>query len=164
MSVSLLLKLLHIVAGFWMIAGLLGRTVTMYQAGRARDIQAVCALLPVAAIFERRMVIPGSNAVLLLGLITAWAQGWPILGFLQGAPTNWVLAALLLMLSIFPVIIFIFLPRAKRFERAFQGAVAQSQVTPALTAAFHDPLVRLGHWYEFIALAAIITLMVLKPF
>ena len=33
-------------------------------------------------------------AVRVAGLIAAWARGWPILGFLQGADVNWVLDSL----------------------------------------------------------------------
>ena len=83
------------------------------MAGRSTSVQQLQAMLPIGTIFEKRMVIPGSTAVLLAGLITAWAQGWPILGFLQGGASNWVLVSLFLSLTISPLIRFVFLPRAK---------------------------------------------------
>jgi hypothetical protein len=110
------------------------------------------------------MVLPGSFAVLTAGLATAWVQGWPILGFLQGGSSNWVLVSLILFLTIIPVIRFIFLPRGKRFEAAFDQAQAQNRVTPELTTAFNDPLVRAGHIYEMALLGLVTALMVLKPF
>ena len=35
-------------------------------------------------------------AVLVLGLLAAWSLGYPLLGFLQGAGANWLLASLVL--------------------------------------------------------------------
>jgi uncharacterized membrane protein len=164
MTLALFLKFLHILAAFWLVIGIIGRGVVQYKAAQSQDIQAVRALLTVSTVFERGMVIPASTAVLLAGLVTAWAQGWPILGFLQGGTSNWVLVSLLLFLSMMPIIPFVFLPRGKVFEREFTAAVEQGQVTPELTAAFHDPAVRAGHIYEIAAIVVIIALMVLKPF
>lgn len=164
MNAALLLKLLHVLAAFWLVTGLLGRYVALTKAEQSRDIDGVLSLLPVAGVFERAMVIPGSSAVLIAGLATAWAQGWPILGFLQRGASNWVLVSLLLFLTLIPVIIFVFLPRGKVFEAALNDAVANEQVTPGLTAAFRDPLVRAAHIYELAVIAVIIALMVLKPF
>jgi hypothetical protein len=164
MNLALILKLLHIATAFWLITGIVGRNIVLSRAGNSTEIQTVRALLPVAAVFERGMVLPGSSAVMLAGLLAAWAGGWPILGFLQGGEANWVLVSILLLLTLFPVIRFVFLPRGKVFEQALEAAVAQGQVTPQLTAAFRDPLVRAGHIYEVVILAVIVILMVLKPF
>jgi hypothetical protein len=45
-----------------------------------------------------------------------------------------------------------------------QDAVAGGRVTPALRAAFADPVVAAGHAWELIALGLVIMLMVAKPF
>lgn len=164
MNTALFLKLLHVLAAFWLVTGLLGRYVTLYKAEQSTKIEAVLSLLPVGAVFERAMVIPGSFAVFVAGLATAWAQGWPILGFLQGGASNWVLASLVLFLTLIPVIMFVFVPRGKVFETALNDAVAKELVTPGLTAAFQDPLVRAAHIYELAVIAVITALMVLKPF
>jgi hypothetical protein len=164
MSLALFLKFLHVAAAMWLITGLIGRAVVLARAGRSSDIHEVVTLLPLSSIFEKSMVIPGSSAVLIAGLVTAWAEGWPILGFIQGGSVNWVLAALLLYLTIFPVIRFVFIPRGKVFEAAFQGAVKQGRVTPELSTAFNDPAVRAAHTYELVLMAVIVALMVLKPF
>jgi hypothetical protein len=164
MNIGLVLKLLHVGAAFWLIAGIIGRTVVMSRAQNSTDFLTVRSLMPLAAVFERRMVIPGSSAVLVAGLLTAWVQHWPILGFLQGRGPNWVLVSLVLMLTLFPVISFIFLPRGKVFEKAFEEAAAQDQVTLELSAAFRDPIIRAAHVYELVVLVVIVALMVLKPF
>jgi hypothetical protein len=164
MSLALILKLIHVFAAFWLITGIIGRNITIKKAEQSLDIQSVGTLLPLASIFEARMVIPGSFAVLIAGLVTAWVQGWPILGVLQGGASNWVLVSLLLFFSLIPVIRFIFLPRGKVFEAAYHEAQTLNQVTPELRAAFRDPVVRAAHLYEVIILGVITALMVLKPF
>jgi hypothetical protein len=110
------------------------------------------------------MVIPGSSAVFLLGLATAWLQGWPMLGFLQGANSNWLLVAILLFLTLIPIIAFVFVPRGRIFDQALEKALAQEQVTPELSAAFADRPLYVAHVYELVIMAVIITLMVTKPF
>lgn len=164
MNLANILKLLHIFAAIWLIIGVVGRYVAMQKAEQSTDMGAVRALLSVAGVFERGFAIPGSLAVLVAGLVTAWAQGWPILGFLQGGSSNWVLVSLVLFLTLFPLIRFVFLPRGKVFEAAYNQAVAQDNVTPELSAAFRDPVVRAAHMYEFGITAVIVALMVLKPF
>ncbi len=44
-----------------------------------------------------------------------------------------------------PLVPLVFLPKGKVFESAIEGAVSANQVTPALTAAFHDPVVDAAH-------------------
>ncbi len=164
MDLATILKLLHVFTAFWMIGGIVGRQVVLGRAGQSRDIREVSMLLPVSAVFEKKMVIPGYSAVMIAGLITAWVQGWPILGFIQGGRSNWVLVSLLLFLSINPVIFLVFVPKGKLFDKAFQDAAARDTVTPELSAAFHDPAVRAGHIYELAVIVVIVSLMVLKPF
>jgi hypothetical protein len=164
MFLAAFLKFLHVAAAMWMVTGIIGRTVVLAKAGRSADIHEVRTLLPLSTIFEKSMVIPGSSAVLIAGLVTAWAEGWPVLGFIQGGSANWVLAALLLYLTTIPLIIFVFTPRGKVFEAAFQEAVKQERITSELSMAFNDPAVRAAHRYELAILVVIVALMVLKPF
>jgi hypothetical protein len=72
---ALILKTLHGLAAFWLIAGLVGRYAAPAKTERSDDIRAVCAIMPVAGVFEKSMVIPGSMAVLVAGLLTAWTAG-----------------------------------------------------------------------------------------
>jgi hypothetical protein len=94
---------------------------------------------------------------LLFGLLTAWTLGIPLLGFLQGAQSNWLLGSLLLYLGTILLVPFIFIPRVKLFAAALEEASAQGTVTNGLQAAFADPAARAAHIYEF---AAIILLLI----
>jgi hypothetical protein len=163
-SPVVLLKLAHALVGIWLVCGLVGRWATLAQAERADDVRVLRGLLRLSAVFEERMVIPGSAVVLVLGLLTAWAQGQPLLGFLQGAPTNWLLASLVLFASTVVLVPTVFLPRGKRFAAALEEADRGGEVTPALRAAFADPVTRAAHAYEMAAVAAVLVLMIAKPF
>lgn len=154
----------HVFMVFWLVAGILGRDVVYRQAARATDLARLRHYVELGSVFELRMVRPATSAVLIAGLIAAWARGWPILGFLQGGTVNWVLAAILIYLSIVPVIVFVFVPRGKVFRAALDEAIELNQVTPKLTAALHDPAVEAARRYELGMIAVITFLMVARPF
>jgi Predicted integral membrane protein (DUF2269) len=158
------LKFLHVLAGFWMTAGLTGRGVAQLRAEHTTEIRSLQLLVELIGRFDRLMVIPGSMAVFLLGLVTAWVEGLPILGFLQGGRTNWLLASVVLFVGILVAVPTVFLPRGKVFGEAFADAIAIGGVTDRLSSALRDPVVRLAHIYEVVAILAIIWLMVAKPF
>ncbi len=164
MDAAIILKLVHVLSAFWFVAGLLGRGLALTQAAKTADVHMANTPVQLGGRFERLMVIPGSSVVFLVGLVTAWAQGWPVLGFLQGGSSNWLLVSIVLFLSLVPVTIWIFLPRGKIFEQALADSVAQGKVTPELTAAFRDQAVAWAHRYELVVVAIIIVLMVSKPF
>lgn len=153
-------KLLHVLAGFWFVAGMIGRNVSIAQARRDEAIGRIDALMTAAGSFERLMVIPGSAAVLVLGLITMLAQGWSL--FAGG--NRWLPTSLVLFLATALLVPTVFLPRGKVFERAFEDAKQHGTVTPALTDAFADPAVTWARRAEILAVAVVIALMVLKPF
>ncbi len=155
---------IHVLCVFWLLAGVLGRAATTARARRSNDIGEVRTLMGLSSVFETRMVRPSTGFVLLFGLLAAWLHGWPILGALQGAHTNWVLASLLIYLSIIPVIVFVFVPRGKVFRAVLEEAVERRQVTPALRAAMNDPAVAAAHVYEMGMILAITVLMVMRPF
>jgi len=164
MTAVLLVKLVHLLTAIWFISGLLGRWIALRQAGRASEVRVAFELSELAGRFERLMVIPGSLLVLVLGLITAWVAGLPVLGFLQGASTNWLLGSLVIYLSTFLLVPFLFLPRGARFGEALKSALARGEFTPELHVAFADPLVFAGHVYELLVVFIVLALMVLKPF
>jgi hypothetical protein len=72
--------LLHVATAFWFVAGLLGRNVTMARARTASDLRTLDELVTLGGRFERMMVIPGSIALVVLGLLAAWALGQPLAG------------------------------------------------------------------------------------
>jgi uncharacterized membrane protein len=160
----LTLRFLHILSAFWLIAGLLGRWLAFAQARRSRDIASTAALLRLSEGFERLMVIPGSQVVLGLGLLAAWLGGYPLLGALQGASTNWLLLSLALSICMVPIVTFLLAPRRKLRRAALEDAVAHGALTAELRAALDDQVVRGGRAAELLIVGAILTLMVLKPF
>jgi len=163
MNLALLAKLVHVLLGIGLVAGLVGRTVVMHRARQVDDVRLIDELAGVAGSFDRRLVIPCSQLVVLLGLATAWLQGWPILGFLVGGTSNWLLAALVLFLGITALVPTVFIPTGKVFEAALRGAVAQGALTSELSDALADRRVRRAHIFEAIAIFAILVLMITKP-
>jgi len=165
MTLYTFMKLLHVLASFWLISGVVGRGLSFWQAGRAKDVHAVYALLQISEFFERYAVIPVSVAVLIFGLIVTWMQKWPLFGFLQGSPSNWLLVSFMLFIGISAFIGPLGLvARRKERMRAVKEALAQGTITLRLMAALNDKVViryRLG---EFVILIIIIILMVTKPF
>ncbi len=164
MTLALILKTLHILSAMALVAGMVGRQITRSQMRKTADIRFFLELNALAGLFESKLVIPGSNLVALLGLVLGLLQGWPIIGFLQGAKQNWLLVSNLLLLGMILIIPLIFVPRGKLFERALKDAVERGEITPQLTARYNDPVVRWAHRWEEISLAAIVILMITKPF
>lgn len=160
------LRLIHALTGILLVAGLLGRWVALSQAehaAHAEELTTVQGLLRTSSVFER-IVIPASIAVLVLGLLTAWSYGYPLLGSLQGRGGNWLPLSLLLYLSTLALVPLIFLPRGRQFSAALDEAVARRRVTPGLVAAFGDPRVRAAHIYELAAVVVVLILMLARPF
>lgn len=164
MSLTLILKLLHILAAIGLVTGIVGRNITFAQATKTGDLKTTYALLKASEIFERRFVFPMSGAVLLLGLITAWSAGWPLLGFLQGATTNWLLISLVLTLALGTAAPLLLGPRRRQRLQVLEDAHAQGTVTPALTTALNDSFLLRFRQLELGSILVIIGLMVLKPF
>jgi hypothetical protein len=158
-----ILKVVHAVLGVWIIAGLVGRWVTLRQAATSSDIAAVHTLLRLSDRFEW-MVIRIPPVVLLLGVATAIAQGRPFLGPLQGAPIDWLFVSIAIYLSVIPVIPLVFIPRGKIFAAALAEATESGVVTEALTARFRDPVVFAAHVYELGVMVVVLVLMITKPF
>jgi uncharacterized membrane protein len=142
------------------VAGLLGRNVTMARARTASDLRMLDELVTLSGQFERMMVIPGSIAVTVLGLLAAWALGQP----LAGSDNWWLLTSLLLFVAVGVLVPVVFLPHGKVFEHALADAKARGEVTPELRTALRDPAVRNARAAELVTVAVIITLMVTKPF
>jgi uncharacterized membrane protein len=159
-----LMKVAHAFAGFWFVAGVVGRGVVQLRAERTADISIVKVLVDLLGRFDNLMVIPGSIVVLALGLVAAWIEGVPLLGFLQGAHSNWLLLALVLYATIMLLVPTVFLPKGRQFQAALDDAIAAGTVTGRLSRAFRDPIVRAAHLWELLAIAVIIWLMIAKPF
>jgi hypothetical protein len=159
MDWSDLIKLVHIGIAFAFVGGLLGRWILLDRAAAADDPEIAYQLAEAASPFER-LVILGGPAILIAGLLTAWAQGYPWLGL----TTGWMLASVVLLLSPLPLVPLVFLPRGRVFESAMADARRLGTVTPELRAAFADPAVSVARRYEVVAVGLVVVLMVLKPF
>src|SRR5688500_12800525 len=110
------------------------------------------------------MVIPGNFGVIAVGVALALRIDAPILGFLEGASQNWLLATIVLLTVGMLTVPFFFVPRGKRFDAALSEAVAQGDFTPRLREVMHDPALRAVHAVEIALLVAALYLMVFKPF
>lgn len=159
-----LLRLGHILAAMWFVSGLVGRTYSLREARASDELTIVARLSALAGIFDRYLVVPGSQAVLALGVLAAWVGGYPLLGSLQGASRNWLLVSVLLFAASVVMVPTIFIPSGKAFDRALQAAVAEGRVTEGLTLALMNPRVAWAHRLELAIIAVIIVLMILKPF
>ena len=152
--------LLHVAVSFWFVAGMLGRNVTMAKARSANELSTLGELVDLSGRFERLMVIPGSFAVLVAGLLAAWAQGQP----LAGTDDWWLFTSLVLFVAVGLLVPTVFLPHGKVFEASLEDAKRRGEVTPELRTALRDPAVRNARALELVAVAIIITLMVTRPF
>jgi Predicted integral membrane protein (DUF2269) len=158
--VSKWVVLLHVLVAFWFVAGLVGRGLTIQKARSSADIGIVEAFLQLAGRFEQLMVIPGSAAVLVLGLLAAWSQHRPF----TGSGNWWLLTSLLLFAGLTALVPTVFLPRGRVFEAALEDAKRRGGVTAELRTAFRDPAVAAARWTETVVVAFVILLMVTKPF
>ena len=158
MNWSDLVKLVHVGIAFALVAGLMGRWILLTRAARSDDVEASYGLSEAAGPFERIVRISGGSVV-LAGLVTAWAFGYPWLGL----TTGWMLLSVLLVIPIIVLIPTVFIPRGRVFEAAMADARAKGIVTPALRAAWRDPAVAFARRYELVTIAIIVALMVLKP-
>ncbi len=163
MSVFLLIKLVHVASAMWLVGGLFARLLALGAASRSGEIRTTQALTELAGKFENRMVIPASMTLLVTGILAALLGGFPLLGPLQGGPW-WLLVSLVLYFASLVLVPTVFLPRGRVFGAALDDAIARNEVTPGLRAAFADRVVARSHRGEFIGVAVIVVLMVLKPF
>jgi hypothetical protein len=154
-----LFKLIHIGAAMGLVAGLVGRYLLLRRAAAAAEIEPAFSLSQAAAPFER-MVIVGGNLILVTGLLAGWARGLPLIGL----GTGWVLVAVVILLSTLPFVPLVFLPRGRVFDSAMAETRRLGEWTPQLRDAFADGAVAFARWYEFGAVAVVLTLMVVKPF
>jgi len=157
-------KFLHIVAVIVMVGGIFARQLVRAIAKKSDDPKVIASLTQVVGRLDRSMVIPGSNLVIVLGVIVALMLKWPIFGFLQGASQNWLLLSNILLLAAMVMVPTIFLPHNRKVESLLQAALAEGRVTPELRAVLHDKTNRLAHGVEEIIVVLIAALMVLKPF
>lgn len=158
---GILMVVVHVLTVFLLVGGIVGRDLTYWQASRAKDLARLRHYVDLAHVFEM-LVRPMTGWVLVAGLGAAWARGWPILGLHHGP--HWVLAAILIYLTIIPWIVFVFVPTGKVFRAALADAILKNDVTPALQAALTDPKATAGRIYEAAMIVVLTWLMIARPF
>jgi uncharacterized membrane protein len=163
MNIYSFIKFLHILCAMLMVGGMFARQMVRAYAKKSQDVHIVATLLRAAGQLDRRLVIPSSNLVILIGIILAILVGWPILGFMQGASQNWLLVSTILVIAILVVVFAVFVPRNRKLEPLIEAALAQGEVTPDLQLAMDDQVVRWAHHFEEVAVIVIVALMVFKP-
>ena len=164
MNWYLLIKFLHILAVTITVGGMFARQLVRAQAKKSVDVHEVASLTRVAVRIDRALVIPWSNIILLMGIVLAIMQKWPIFGFLQGSSQNWLLASNILLVSMMVLIPAVFVPHNKRVESLLQSALAENRITQELTSALNDKKNMMAHYAEEVIVLVIAALMVLKPF
>ena len=102
--------------------------------------------------------------MILMGIVLAIMQKWPIFGFLQGATKNWLLVSNILLAIMIVLIPTIFVPHNKKVEALLQSALSNGGVTTELTSALNDKNNQVAHYVEEVIVLAVAALMVLKPF
>jgi hypothetical protein len=158
-ELALILKLAHVVLALALVAGVVGRWILLGRAARSDDVERAHLLADAAGPFEA-IVRPTGPLLMAVGMATAWAQGYPWLGL----TTGWMALSVLLIIPILALIPTVFLPRGRVFEAEMAAARSAGEVTPGLRAAWADPAVAMARRFELFAIAAIVALMVLKPF
>ena len=164
MNWYLFVKFLHIIAVTITIGGMFARQLVRAYAKKSDDVKVVASLTRVAVRIDRSMVIPWSNIMIVMGIILAVMQKWPVFGFLQGASQNWLLVSNFLLIIMLTAIFTIFVPHHKEVESILQTALAEGRITPELSAALDNPVNKMAHYVEEIVILAVAALMVLKPF
>jgi len=164
MNWYLVVKFFHILAVAIMIGGIFARQAVRAYARKSGDVKVVASLTQLAVRLDRGMVIPWSNVMILMGIVLAVTQKWPIFGFLQGASQNWLLVSNILLIIMMIIITAIFVPHNRKVEGLLQLALADGRITPQLTSALDDKINKLGHLAEEAIIVMVAALMVLKPF
>lgn len=154
-------KVLHILAVAALIAGIVGRAFLRARLVRIDDIHTACEFIEVEGHFDEWLVVRGSIATLITGILLTWLGHWPLVN--AGLPT-WMLVGTVLFLVTIPLVIWVYIPRGKVFGKVFQAALAQKRFTVELRAVLADQVIRASYLYEYIMVVVVITLMVMKPF
>ena len=154
----------HVTSVIAFIIGVVGSYVAFYQAARETDIKAAQSLVKLSGWFGKYLGSPGITILFFAGILTAWRENVPMLGFLQGSDVNWLLASIVLLFSTYPLMFLVYNPRGKVLDKELENGVAKGEVTQGLKNAFADKTVRNWHIIELATYAVIIFLMVVKPF
>jgi len=156
--VILTLRILHLLALFWMMGGIGNVVGTTWRAWRAPDITTKTLLLSEAQYNETRWLLPGMIATGFTGFAWAAAADWNLI------TTGWLLALEL----VFAVDIFAFLPLMgvglRRVRYLALQAEKQGRVTEELQDALNDNVPLVFGTLLMLTIPIMVWLPVAKPF
>lgn len=164
MNWYLTVKFLHITTAMLTIGGIFARQLVRGLAKKSVDVNEVASLTQAALRMDRTLIIPSSNVMVLMGIILAVMQKWPMFGFLQGASQNWLLVSNVLFVIVMGIIFIIVVPHNKRVDAKLQAALTKGNVTPELMAELEERRNKFAHLVEESLLLVVVALMVFKPF
>ena len=163
MNLAEILRVGHALAGVAFMAGMIGRWIVIGFARRADNLDAMLLLRQTARPFG--ILLSGGGITLtILGIATSVALGRPMFGPLQGGRVDWLFVSVVLMLPLFLNLFFVYPKKGAAIEAALSAAATRGELTPELAAAWADPVLRYARTYEFVAVTAVLVLMIAKPF
>jgi hypothetical protein len=162
--VGIVAVVLHVFSVFWLVTGIVGRDMCWAHAAKAVDLAALRQIASLASVFEMRAVRPSTFVVLVTGLVAVQLRGHSLFAFFRGEGPAWPFTALLIYLSIIPVIVLVFLPKGRVYQAALAEAESRGELTERLRRAIADPAVQAARGYEMLMIAVLVFLMVAKPF
>ncbi len=164
MNWYLVVKFFHILAVAITVGGMFARQAVRAYARKSDDVKVVASFTQLAMRLDRSMVIPWSNIMVLMGIVLAVIQKWPIFGFLQGASQNWLLVSNVLLIIMMTIVATVFIPHNRKVQALVQSALTEGRITPQLSSALADRPNQLAHHAEEAIILTVAALMVLKPF
>lgn len=155
---TLFLRVLHLLALFWMMGGVGNVIGLIWRAWRAPDIETKSLLLSEAQHNETRWLLPGMIATAFTGFAWAAAEDWNLI------TTGWLLA----LQIVFAIDIFIFLPLMgvglRRVHYLALQAKKQGRVTEELQDALNDNVPLVFGTLVVLTIPVMVWLPVFKPF
>ena len=149
---------LHILALFWMMAGVGNVVAPIWRAWREDEIDVKSLLISDAARNETAWLLPGMMAVALTGFAWGAAADWDL------PRTGWLLA----LVAVFALDFFVFLPLMgiglRRVRRLALDAQQQGEVTEELRDALADNVPMVFSTLILVSIPVMIWLPVFKPF
>jgi hypothetical protein len=162
--IASLLLWIHVTFAIAFLIGAVGYFLTVSRAAKEKDVKVVKGLMTLGKIFEKYFLLPGESILFFAGLLAAWWENIPVLGFLQGGNVNWLLVSLILFLSRIPLIMLIDMPREKLLNKRLEEAVGDGQITQKLQESLADRTIKKVQLYMLVSYMMIVLLMVMKPF
>lgn len=159
-----LFEWIHISAAYMFLIGVGGWFLTITHAGKEKDVKIINSLVTLGIKFKNYLMFPGETVLFFAGLLAAWRNEVPILGFLQGGDVNWLLVSIILFIIRLPVIMLVSVPNEKALSKKLQEALSQGQTTKDLEATLTNKKAKRANIFVITIYAVILFLMVMKPF